>query len=189
MAGSVNTTEERPARTARAAKRVQRAGRAEVTVDAPIDAVWAVLSDVTRTGEWSHECRRVRWLRGAGEPAPGVRFRGHNRSGRINWSRTSELFDVRPPLGIAWRTVPTLLYPDSTEWRFRLQSDGARTTIVQEYRVVHLNPLLDRLYARAIPGHQDRDAALAADLRRLGEVARAHATAGAAPPRGEAREE
>lgn len=172
----MSTTEE-PAAAAPAprTKRVQRAGRAEVTVDVPIDTLWAVLSDVTRIGEWSHECRRVRWLRSATTAAPGVRFRGYNRSGRIRWSRVNELFDVRPPLGIAWRTVPSLLYPDSTEWRFRLHGDEVRTTIVQEYRVVHLNPLLDRLYARAIPGHQDRDAALAADLRRLGDVARVQA--------------
>lgn len=173
----MNTAEELPAHAAHRAKRVQRAGRAEVTVDAPIEAVWAVLSDVTRTGEWSHECLRVRWLRGATAPAPGVRFRGYNRSGRIRWSRINELFDVRPPLGIAWRTVPSLLYPDTTEWRFRLHGDEARTTIVQEYRVVHLNPLLDRLYARAIPGHQDRNDALSGDLRRLGDVARLHAEA------------
>lgn len=146
-------------------------------MDAPIDAVWAVLSDVTRTGEWSHECRRVRWLGGASAAARGVRFRGYNQSRRIRWSRVGELFDVRAPLGIAWRTVPSLMYPDSTEWRFRLQADGDRTTIVQEYRVLHLNALVDRLYARAIPGHQDRNAALADDLRRLGDVARVHAEA------------
>lgn len=159
----------------RGQKRVQRTGRTEVTVDAPIDAVWAVLSDVTRTCEWSHECRSARWLGTAAVPAPGVRFRGRNQSGRIRWSRTCELFDVRPPIGLAWRTVPSLLYPDSTEWRFRLREDGERTTIVQDYRVVHLNPLVDRLYARAIPGHQDRTAALAADLRRLGDVAKQYA--------------
>lgn len=163
------------AQTARTQKRVQRRAHIEVTVDAPIDAVWAVLSDVTRTSEWSHECRSARWLGKATAAAPGVRFRSHNRAGRIQWTRTSEIFDVRRPRGLAWRTVPSLLYPDSTEWRFRLQDDGPRTTIVQEYRVVHLNAVLDRLYARAIPGHQDRSEALAADLRRLGDVAKQEA--------------
>jgi uncharacterized membrane protein len=158
-----------------ARKRVQRAGRVEVTVDAPIDAVWAVLSDVTRTGEWSHECRSAAWARGATAAAPGVRFRERNRSGRIQWTRTNELFDVRPPVGIGWRTVQTLLYRDVTEWRFRLRGEGERTTIVQEFRIVQLPAVLDWLYARALPPHRNRDAALTDDLYRLGEVARSRA--------------
>lgn len=38
----------------------------EVTVDstAPPEAVWQVLTDVTRTGEWSHETVGAAWLDG-----------------------------------------------------------------------------------------------------------------------------
>ena len=40
-------------------KQIPRSSRVEVEVPAPVDAVWRVITDVTRTGEWSHECRRV----------------------------------------------------------------------------------------------------------------------------------
>jgi hypothetical protein len=30
-----------------------------------VEAVWRVVADVTRTGEWSHECLHVSWLGGA----------------------------------------------------------------------------------------------------------------------------
>ena len=40
-------------------KQIPRTSRVEVEVAAPVDAVWQVLADVTRTGEWSHECQRV----------------------------------------------------------------------------------------------------------------------------------
>jgi hypothetical protein len=30
---------------------------AEIVIDAPAEAIWAVVADVTRVGEWSAECR------------------------------------------------------------------------------------------------------------------------------------
>ena len=42
-------------------------------------------------------------------------------------------------------------------------------------RVLRAPWLMDRFYAFLIPTHQDRDARLAEDLRRIGEVARAGA--------------
>jgi hemerythrin-like domain-containing protein len=57
---------------------LDEADRATVTGLVPPEAVWAVLADVTRVGEWSHECRSVRWLDGS-HGGPGARFRGRNR--------------------------------------------------------------------------------------------------------------
>ncbi|RZL75431.1 MAG: hemerythrin domain-containing protein [Rhodococcus sp. (in: high G+C Gram-positive bacteria)] len=45
--------------------RAQLRGCSETTSTARPTMVWAVLADVTRVGEWSHECRRARWLHGA----------------------------------------------------------------------------------------------------------------------------
>ena len=56
--------------------RVGKSCEASVVVDAPVDAVWSLVSDVTRTGEWSVECRGVEWLDGASGPVKGARFRG-----------------------------------------------------------------------------------------------------------------
>ncbi len=151
---------------------VQKSSRVEVVVDAPAADVWPLVADVTRVGEWSHECRSAEWTSGDGSPAPGARFRGRNRAGRLRWSRTSEIVAVDEPYEIAWRTVPSWLYPDSTEWRIRLQPSGPGTRITQSFSVLRAPWLLDRLYARLIPSHQDRDARLRADLERLGAAAR-----------------
>ena len=56
--------------------RVPHSCRVEAEVAAPVEAVWQVVSDVTRTGEWSHECLGVEWLDGATRAAVGARFRG-----------------------------------------------------------------------------------------------------------------
>jgi hypothetical protein len=152
---------------------VQKKSRVEVVVDATVPQAWEVISDVTRIGEWSHECHAARWLGAADGPAPGVRFRGRNRAGWARWGRTCEFVTVEPPRQVIWRTVPTLLFPDSTQWCIQLEptSDG-RTLITQSFTVLRAPWLLDRLYARLIPTHQDRDARLAQDLARVGEAAR-----------------
>src|SRR5262249_61615069 len=70
---------------------VEKRGRCEVHTDAPIDAVWDVVRDVTRTGEWSHECLSVEWLDGATEARPGARFRGKNKARMFRWGRVCEV--------------------------------------------------------------------------------------------------
>ena len=152
---------------------VQKKSHVEVVVDATVPQLWEVIADVTRIGEWSHECHAARWLDGADRPSPGVRFRGRNRAGWARWGRTCEIVTVDPPRAIVWRTVPTPLFPDSTQWRIELEptSDG-RTLITQSFTVLRAPWLLDRLYARVIPAHQNRDARLAQDLARAGAAAR-----------------
>jgi hypothetical protein len=154
-----------------APRTIARTGRVETTVDAPIDAVWRVVADVTRVGEWSHECRRVEWLDGATAAAPGVRFRGTNKAGPWTWSRVNEIVAADAPRRLVWRTVPTLLFPDSSEWRVELAPVDGGTRIVQSYEVLRAPALLGRLYALVIPAHRDRSGGLRDDLRRLGEVA------------------
>lgn len=152
---------------------VQKRSRVEVVVDAPVQEVWQVVSDVTRIGEWSHECHGAAWLGEADRAAaPGARFRGRNRARWVRWSRTCEIVSVDPPREIVWRTVPTLLFPDSTQWRIELEPAGDGTLIRQSFRVLRAPWLLDRLYARLIPSHQDRDERLAEDLARIGPAAR-----------------
>lgn len=151
---------------------VQKSGRVEVVVDADVRDVWRVVADVTRVGEWSHECRSAHWLDGARAPATGARFRGRNRAGWLRWSRTAEVVAVDEPHELVWRTVPTWRYPDSTQWRIELAPAPEGTVITQSFTVLRAPWLLDRLYAWLIPSHQDRDARLADDLTRIGAAAR-----------------
>ncbi len=152
-------------------RQIPRAGRFETFVAAPIDAVWDVVSDVTRVAEWSHECRRVEWLDGATKAVPGVRFRGTNKAGPWTWSRINEVVVADEPTTFVWRTVPTLMFPDSTEWRIELEAIDTRTRITQSFQVVRAPAVLSRLYAFAVPAHRGRGTGLTDDLRRLGEVA------------------
>jgi len=151
---------------------VQKTSTVRVVVDATPEDVWQVVSDPTRIGDWSHECHSGRWVGGANRPVVGARYRARNRAGWARWGRTSELVTVDPPHQLVWRTVPTAFFPDSTEWSLRLEPAEGGTRITQSFRVVRAPGFLDPVYALLVPSHRDRDARLAADLARIGPVAR-----------------
>jgi uncharacterized protein YndB with AHSA1/START domain len=158
-------------------RRVARTCQVEVVADAPIESVWRVIADVTRTGEWSHECHHVTWLGGATVAAPGARFRGRNTSGWLRWSRRCEILAVDAPRQLSWRTIPTVLFADSSDWRIGLEPTGTGTRIVQAFQLTKFPRWWEWIVAWANPRHIDRSAALTEDLRRLGAVATAEARA------------
>ena len=151
-------------------RRVQRTCTTSVVADADIHAVWEVIRDPTRVPEWSHECVDCEWIGGATEARPGARFRGANRQGLLRWGRVCEVVRVEP-FEVVWRTVPTRLYPDSTEWTLRLEPVEGGTRIEQSFQVVQ-GTKLEPVYATLLPAHRDRTASLRRDLRRLAEVSR-----------------
>ena len=151
-------------------RRVQKQGHNEVVVAASPEAVWAVVADLTRVGEWSHECVECAFLDGATGPVPGARFRGRNRQGLVRWGRVCEVL-AGEPHELVWRTVPTTLYPDSTVWRIRVSPTEGGTRLEQSFEVVRAPKVLEVLYATLVPAHRDRAAALTEDLRRLGALA------------------
>ena len=69
------------------------------------------------------------WVDGATTATVGARFRGRNRAGRFNWSRVNEVIAIDAPREIAWRTVTSPIYRDSTEWRIRVEPHERGTRI------------------------------------------------------------
>jgi hypothetical protein len=145
---------------------------ATVTVRAPADAVWAVVSDVTRTGEWSGECKGCEWVGPVTEARPGAQFRGRNHRRGLRWSRRNEVDVADASQELAWHTVMSAIFRDSTEWRIVLAptADGQGTDVTESFRITHISRPLDWLFGLAMPPHRDRSADLAADLERLKAV-------------------
>jgi hypothetical protein len=140
-----------------------------VGVDADFGAVWDIIRDPTRVGEWSHECVAAEWVGDKVGAQPGAHFRGRNKQGVFRWGRLCEIVSIEPG-ELVWRTVPTTLYPDSTEWAIRAVGVDARTRIEQSFRVVK-GTWLESVYVRCLPAHRDRTAALTNDLERIGSLA------------------
>jgi hemerythrin-like domain-containing protein len=147
------------------------AGTASVRASAPPEAVWQVLTDITRVGEWSHECHTASWMDGSTHAANGARFRGSNRAGSARWSRPCTIDLCNAPSEFGYRTQGGRLMRDSTEWYFALEPEDGGTRIIQRYRIRSLAAWADRLGWLIIPAHHDRRAALERDLERLAAIA------------------
>jgi hypothetical protein len=158
-------------------RKIQRNAAVEVTSSASPEQIWPVLVDVTRLGAWSHEAREGQWLGDVAPATVGARFRARNRSGRNRWTRVSEVTVCRPATEFAWRTVPTLRYRDSTQWRVQLlPGANGGTRIEQSFRVLRLSRLMSFVFATFLPAHTDRREALLGDLHRLAALAEASST-------------
>ena len=146
---------------------MRRNCEASVIVEAPPEAVWAVIADVTRVGEWSGECRGCAWVDDTGGLKPGARFKGRNRRGGIRWTRLNEVVLADGPRTLIWRTVARAPYFDSSEWRLHLTADDAGTHVSESFQVLRIPRLMEWTLWLAMPAHRDRTDDLADDLKRL----------------------
>jgi uncharacterized protein YndB with AHSA1/START domain len=119
-------------------------GEVSVTMAAPPEKVWALVSDVTRIGEFSPETFEARWTRGSTGPEEGAYFKGHvkrNGVGPTYWTPCrvtrcvpSRVFEF--VVGTDEVTVNT--------WGYRLEAEGDGTRVTEYFR---LEPaLLLRVY-------------------------------------------
>jgi uncharacterized protein YndB with AHSA1/START domain len=131
-------------------------GEVSLHIAAPPDQVWALVSDVTRIGEFSPETFEAKWTRGSTGPEVGASFKGHvkrNGVGPTYWSPCqvtkcvpNELFEF----GVGTDAVTI------NNWGYRLAPDGTGTgTKVTEY--FRLEPALPvRIYWTLLGGLRGR---------------------------------
>jgi uncharacterized protein YndB with AHSA1/START domain len=149
---------------------MRRTCEANVKVTATPEAIWSVVSDVTRVGEWSGECQGCSWMDNADAPVPGARFRGRNRRGGFRWTRINEVTSVDRPHSLVWRTVVRFPYLDSSEWRLTLIEEKEGTRVSESFHVLKLPRPIEWLLWLAMPAHRDRTNDLIEDLERLRAV-------------------
>jgi len=102
-------------------------------VAAPPRKVWALVSDITRVGDWGGECVGAQWVDGADGPAVGARFLGHQVREDRRWETTSVVIESQPSVSFAWAVGDPA--NASATWRYQLASDGSGGTVVR-YRSV-----------------------------------------------------
>jgi uncharacterized protein YndB with AHSA1/START domain len=119
-------------------------GEVSLYMEAPPQKVWALVSDVTRIGEFSPETFEAEWTRGSTGPEVGASFKGHvkrNGVGPIYWS----------PCQVT-RCVPNRVFEfavgtdDVTlnNWGYRLEASGTGTKVTEYFRLEPALPM--RLY-------------------------------------------
>ena len=129
-----------------------------VHVDAPPQAIWELVSDVTVIGRFCPETFEAQWLDGATGPALGARFKGHvkrNGRGPVYWT-TCEVVACEPgrEFGFAVLTGGRAL----NTWRYRLEPAGDGTDVTESFELADTPAL--RLYWRLLGwarGRTNRD--------------------------------
>src|SRR6516165_10556761 len=115
-----------------------------VQMAAAPDKVWALVSDVTRIGEFSPETFEAEWLDGATGPAVGALFRGHvrrNEIGPVYWT-TCRVTDCEPGREFGFDVLVGSRPANHWHYRFAAQGDG--TDVTESFRLTE-SPFL-RVY-------------------------------------------
>ncbi|MGB3828579.1 MAG: SRPBCC family protein [Ornithinimicrobium sp.] len=79
----------------------QRTHSESITVSAPAQRVYDLVSDIARTGEWSPTCSRCEW----DDPertGVGATFTGYNETPSRRWQTTSTVVAADPGRRFAW---------------------------------------------------------------------------------------
>ena len=117
-------------------------GETTVTVEreikAPAQELWAMVSDLTRMGEWSPEAVGAKWLKGASGPAVGVRFSGKNRKGWRRWSTVGEITECDPGKAFAFDVSAGPFKVARWSYRFEPTTDG--TKVVEQWDDTRTGP-------------------------------------------------
>jgi len=138
--------------------------QASIFIAAPADALWELVTDITRTGEWSPEATGGVWLDNATGPRVGARFRGSNRRGRTKWSTTCEVTVAEP--GREFVFVTGRPAKPETVWRYVLGPASDGTTLVTEsFELVKPLGPVSNLVTRVTTGVKDRRADLEENVR------------------------
>jgi len=113
-------------------------------IDAPVEAVWALVSDVTRIGEFSPETFEARWRQGSTGPEVGAKFKGHvkrNGVGPTYWTACT-VTACEPE-----RLFEFAVGSDSmavNNWGYRLEPRDGGTLVTEYFRLETALPM--RLY-------------------------------------------
>lgn len=142
-------------------------------VDAPPEAVYALVSDITRTPEFSPEIQDCTWLDGATGPAAGARFEATNKVTRgPAWKNRPVVITADPGREFAFSR--TEKFAGTLVWRYRLEPDGDGTRLTESYDVTEPITRLGWLIMRLF-GCRDRRSELRAGMeqtmRRIRETA------------------
>jgi hypothetical protein len=122
--------------------------------------VWDLVSDVTRTGEWSPESTGGRWLGGATGPAPGARFVGFNRRGIMRWVTRCRVEECVRPTAFAFRVAESRM-----RWGWRVEPTGPSSSRVTQWRERYAQPnALVRALARSGLLGRDRERTMVEDM-------------------------
>lgn len=143
---------------------------ASLDIAAPPRTVWALVSDVRRTGEWSPECVRVLPV---GGPRHGSFLLGVNRRATVRWATVSRIHAYESQREIGW-TVLT----NRSQWTYRLEPHDDGTRLTETRRTPRGEGrfavwFTERLLGGQAPHDDELEAGMRTSLERIKQLAEA----------------
>jgi len=97
-----------------------------IQIDAPVQDVWTLVSDVCRMPEWSPQVDSTRLRAGFDSVALGAQFTNRNSIGDLVWTTHAEVVRFETEREIAFRVEENWVI-----WSFTVAADGAGTLLTQ----------------------------------------------------------
>ena len=144
---------------------------ASVEIQASPEAVWEVVSDVSRMSEWSPECRKI-FVLGTPKQGVGTKLLGINRRGLAAWPTTSTVVRHEPGTAVAWKTRES-----GATWTYEVAPTAGGTTLTGR-RELPAYSAGTRLMAPLLGGAKGHDEELGAGIRTTLERIKATVEAG-----------
>ena len=110
-------------------------GSVTVHMNASPASVWALVSDVTRIGEFSPETFEAEWLDGATGPVVGATFRGHvkrNGRGPTYWT-TCRVVECDPEVAFGFAVINRGKAVNT--WTYRLAPADGGTDVTESFQL------------------------------------------------------
>ncbi|MET0704919.1 MAG: SRPBCC family protein [Mycobacterium sp.] len=98
-----------------------------IAIARPPDELYALVSDVTRTGEWSPICKACWWDEGAVGQV-GSWFTGRNETAERTWQTRSQVVAAEPGREFAWEVNNGWV-----RWGYTLEPDGDGTRLTESW--------------------------------------------------------
>ena len=143
-------------------------GSATTTIAAPISAVFAAVTDITRMGEWSPECVACRWVDDTTGPAVGAKFEGDNVAavGPVTlkrWTTTSEVVDIEPNASFEF------IAEGYSTWRYEFAERDGATVVTESFSYPPYAGWQKLVYGRLLNRSKGMTTGMQATLNRIKE--------------------
>jgi carbon monoxide dehydrogenase subunit G len=111
-----------------------------ISIDRPPADVYAIVSDVTRTGDLSPVCQSCAWDDTAQAGRPGAWFTGHNVIGDVSWDTHCQVSVAEPGREFAFVNHGPNGDAELVRWGYALEPDGAGTKATESWQVLPAYP-------------------------------------------------
>ena len=111
-----------------------------ITIAAPPEQLYAIVSDVTRIGELSPVCAEGKFADAAAEAKVGGWFTGHNKIGEFTWDTQCRIDAADPGREFTFTNCGANGDVELVRWGYRFEPDGDGTKVTETWQVLPAYP-------------------------------------------------